>query len=137
VSLLFNRGDGLEWLKPVHITCAVLSFSGFFLRGIWMLQGSSLVNQRWVKIFPHVIDTLLLVSALIMLYVLHLSVIENNWLLAKIGALLIYIALGMLALKYGKNKRVRGVAWVSGLLVFMYIVSVALTKSILGFINWI
>ena len=127
----------MEWLKPVHITCAVLSFSGFFLRGLWMLQDSSLLNQRWVKIFPHVIDTLLLASALMMLYVLHLSVIENSWLLAKIGALLVYIALGMLALKYGKTKQVRGVAWGAGLLVFMYIVSVALTKSILGFIYWV
>ena len=127
----------MEWLKPVHITCAVLSFSGFLLRGIWMLQDSSLLNQKWVKIFPHVIDTILLVSALMMLYVLHLSAIENSWLLAKIGALLVYIALGMLALKYGKNKQVRGVAWVSGLLVFLYIMSVALTKSILGFINWV
>jgi len=127
----------LEWLKPVHITCAVLSFSGFFLRGIWMLQDSSLLDQKWVKIFPHVVDTLLLASALMMLYVLHLSVMEHSWLLAKIGALLVYIALGMLALKYGRNKQQRGVAWFSGLLVFLYIVSVALTKSILGFINWI
>lgn len=127
----------MEWLKPIHITCAVLSFSGFFLRGIWMLLDSNLINKKWVKIFPHVIDTLLLASALMMLYVLHLSIFENTWLLVKIGALLVYIALGMLALKYGKNKQVRCVAWGSGLLVFMYIVSVALTKSTLGFINWV
>lgn len=102
-----------------------------------MLLGSSMLIKKWVKILPHVIDTTLLGSALLMLSVLNLSVMENNWLLAKIIALLLYIALGMLALKYGKNKRVRGVAWGAGLLVFMYIVSVALTKSASGFIEWI
>lgn len=102
-----------------------------------MLTDSGLLHQKRVKVLPHVVDALLLGSALLMLYVLHVSVFEHNWLLAKIGALLVYIVLGMVALKWAKTKLVRGAAWCAGLFVFMYIVSVALTKSTLGFIEWI
>lgn len=127
----------MEWLKPIHISCVVLSFSGFFLRGIWMLTESDMLFRKWVKTLPHVIDAVLLGSALLMLYVLKLSVLENGWLLMKIGALLLYIALGMLALKYGKSRKVRGLAWCAGLMVFIFIVTVALTKSASGFVGWI
>ncbi len=84
----------------------------------------------WVKVLPHIVDTLLLLSAFLMLYTLQISVIENNWLIAKICALLAYIFLGMLALKRGKSLSVRVVSWLSAMLVFSYIVLVALTKSV-------
>lgn len=97
-----------------------------------MLIDSELLSNRWVRLFPHIIDTLLLSSAILMLYVLHISVLEQSWLMAKIIALLVYIVLGMVALKVAKTKPVRTVAWCSALLVFIYIVSVALTKSPYG-----
>jgi len=102
-----------------------------------MLMESSLLSQRWVKILPHIIDTTLLGSALLMLYVSRMSLSQNPWLMAKIIALIIYILLGMLALKKGRTKRVRGLAWGLGLLVFAYIVSVALSKSVAGFLSWL
>lgn len=123
-----------EWLKLIHVTCAMLSFSGFFVRGIFMISFAHKLKNRGVKILPHIVDTLLLTTALLMLYTLQLSVAENNWLIAKILALLLYIFLGMLALRPGRPKPVRIIAWLSGMVVFMYIVSVALTKSVLGFL---
>lgn len=127
----------MEWIKIIHISCAVLSFSGFFLRGIWMLSDSSLLYKRWVKTVPHIVDALLLFSAFLMLYILHWSVLDYLWLQVKIGALLVYIALGMLALKPGRSKRVRFVAWLLGLLVFLFIVSVAVSKSVFGFVVYL
>jgi len=124
----------MEWVKAIHVSCAVLSFSGFFLRGIWMLSGSSLLYKRWVKTAPHVIDATLLFSAFLMLYIMQWSVLDYQWLQVKIGALLVYIALGMLALKPGRSKRVRFAAWLLGLVVFLFIVSVAVSKSVFGFI---
>lgn len=127
----------MEWLKSIHVVCVVLSFSGFFLRGIWLLLESELLFNKWAKVLPHIIDTVLLGSALLMLYVLQISVFEQSWLMAKIIALLIYIVLGMVALKISKNKSMRTIAWCSALLVFLYIVSVALTKSPYGLMAWL
>ncbi len=98
-----------------------------------MIRASEKLQYRWVKVLPHIVDTVLLLSAFLMLYTLQLSVIENNWLIAKICALLVYIFLGMLALKPGRPLAVRVTAWISGMLVFLYIVSVALTKSAMVF----
>ena len=118
--------------KTIHVSCIVLSFSGFFIRGIWMLQGSATLQQRWVKTAPHIIDTLLLASAIVLAVQMRFSPLEHSWLMAKIIALLIYIGAGMVALRFGWSRNVRLGAWVFGLLTFSYIVSVALTKSVLG-----
>lgn len=121
-------------LKSIHVVCALLSFSGFFVRGIWMLKESALLQQRWVKILPHIIDTLLLASAIILAVQWRLSPLVQPWLMAKIVALLVYIGLGMVALRFGRSKGTRLFAWLLGLLTFVYIVSVALSKSALGWL---
>ena len=125
----------MEWIKVIHVSCVFLSFCGFFIRGIWMLSGSELLQKRWVKIAPHIIDTTLLASALLMLFVFQWSVFEQEWLQVKIGLLITYIGLGMVALKLGRTLIIRIVAWLTGLLVFLFIVLVAITKSVSGFIS--
>jgi len=121
-------------IKAIHLTCVALSFSGFFIRGIWMLQGSVKLKQRWVKITPHIVDTLLLASAVMLAVQWRLSPLEHAWLMAKIIGLLVYIGAGMVALRFGRSRNVRLTAWVFGLLTFLYIVSVALTKSVMGWL---
>jgi len=98
-----------------------------------MLSDSVMRHKTSVKILPHIIDTILLGSALMMLYVFEWSVKDNNWLQVKIVALLIYIGLGWLALNPRLAKNLRAAAWLSAIVVFVFIVSVALTKSALGF----
>jgi len=120
--------------KTIHLSCIVLSFSGFFVRGIWMLQGSARLKQRWVKMAPHIIDTLLLASAILLAVQMRISPLEHSWLIAKIVALLVYIGAGMVALRFGRSRNERLVAWVFGLLTFLYIVSVAFSKSVLGWL---
>ena len=124
-------------VKAIHITSVVLSFSGFFVRGIWMLRDSALLEQRWVKITPQLIDTVLLVSAVTLAVQWPLSPLQQPWLIAKIIALLAYIFVGLIALRLGRSKRVRLYAWLSAMLIFIYIVSVALTKSVLGWFVYI
>ncbi len=127
----------IEVIKIIHVTCVVLSFSGFFIRGIWMLKDSPLLQQRMVKITPQVVDTLLLVSAIVLAVQLRFSPMEQPWLMAKIIALLVYIGVGLLALRFGRSKSIRLYAWLFSLVTFLYIVSVALSKSILGFFVYI
>jgi uncharacterized membrane protein SirB2 len=120
-------------LKYLHLTTVGLSFTLFFLRGIWMLRDSAYRQQRWVKILPHVIDTLLLLSAIALTLIIHQYPFVNDWLTAKVITLLVYIGLGTVALKRGKNRKVRAAAWVAALLTFGYIVAVALYHDPLPF----
>ena len=116
-------------IKILHISCALLSFTGFFVRGMWMIFYPDELQQRWVKIAPHVIDTLLLGNAVFLAIQLHISPLQHSWLAAKILALIVYILLGSVALKHGKTQKIRITAWVCALLTISYIISVALTKS--------
>lgn len=123
----------MEWLKLIHVCCAGLSLSGFIGRGVLMMRESPLLNAHLVKKVPHLVDTLLLISAVTLAVRLRLSPMENPWLLAKIIALLFYIGLGVVALRLNSSKPLRIAAWVVALLVFAYIVAVAVTKSPLPF----
>lgn len=120
-------------IKYFHITCAALSGSFFLLRGIWMLRESDMLRQRSVKVLPHVIDTLLLASALVMVFWSGQYPFVQPWLTAKVVALIVYIALGTVALKRGKTKAVRTWALVAALATFGYIVMVALTRQAMMF----
>jgi len=119
-------------LKPVHVGAVALSGAGFVLRGLGMLAGAAWLQARAVRILPHVVDTVLLASALGLAWTLRLSPLAHPWLAAKIGGLLVYIALGMLALRPGRPRALRGCAGAGACLAFYYIVSVALTKDPLG-----
>ncbi|HHI93881.1 MAG TPA: hypothetical protein ENK04_10295 [Gammaproteobacteria bacterium] len=123
----------MESIKWLHVACALLSGSGFFTRGILMMRESAWLQVRMVKIIPHVVDTLLLVSAIVLASQWGWAALQEPWLLAKIVALLVYIGLGMVALRLGRSKRVRVVAWLAAMFVFVYIVSVAVNKNPLAF----
>jgi uncharacterized membrane protein SirB2 len=124
-------------LKTIHVTFAALSFSGFFVRGIWMLRDSPLLKQRWVRIAPQVVDTVLLASAIALAVQWRLSPLDQPWLMAKIIALVVYVGVGLVALRFGRTKTVRAAAWVLGMLIFAYIVSVAVTRSALGWFAFV
>jgi uncharacterized membrane protein SirB2 len=116
-------------LKHLHITFAALSGSFFLLRGLWMLLDSPMLQRRWVRVVPHVVDTLLLASALALVFWSGQYPFVQNWLTAKVLALLAYIVLGTIALKRGRTKGVRTFALLAALATFAYIVAVALTRQ--------
>ena len=116
-------------IKIIHIISIILSYILFSLRGIWMIQGSPLLKLRWVKILPHVIDTILLVSAIALVAMIQQYQGFNIWISAKIGALLLYILLGMVAFRFGKTQKIKTISWILAQIVFFYIVLVALTKN--------
>ena len=116
-------------LKHLHVTFAALSGSFFLLRGVWMLLDSPMLQRRWVRIVPHVVDTVLLTSALALVFWSGQFPFVQNWLTAKVLALLAYIVLGTIALKRGKTKGIRTFALLAALATFAYIVAVALTRQ--------
>lgn len=121
----------LALLKAVHVGCVAVSGAGFVLRGIWMLRDSPRLRASWVRVAPHVVDTLLLASAVGLAIGLHQYPLVHDWLTAKVVGLVVYIGLGMVALRFGPTRRVRAGAWVLALATFAYIVVVALTRQVL------
>jgi len=116
-------------LKTVHVTCVAASYAFFFARGVWMMRESALLQRRWVQFVPHLIDTALLLSAIWMAVMIRQYPFVNAWLTAKLLGLVVYIGLGMVALKRGRERRARIAAWVAAQAVFFYIVAVALTRN--------
>lgn len=94
-----------------------------------MLRESDMLKRRWVKILPHIVDTLLLSSALVLVFQSSQYPFIQSWLTAKVIALITYIVLGTIALKRGKTKAARSLALTAALATFAYIVMVALTKQ--------
>ncbi|MDN3519359.1 SirB2 family protein [Aquisalimonas lutea] len=117
-------------LKHVHQISAGLSLVLFIIRGLWMMTGSGMLRRTWVRVLPHVVDTVLLASALALAWTIAQYPFVHGWVTAKVLALVVYIALGTVALKRGRTLRVRVTAWIAALAVFGYIVAVAVTKDV-------
>jgi uncharacterized membrane protein SirB2 len=118
-----------ETLKWVHVAAVIASGAGFVARAALMLAGSPLLAARFVRVAPHVIDTVLLAAAIAMAVMARLSPHAHPWLAAKIAGLLVYIVLGAMALKYGRTRRTRVLALVGAVLTFAYIVGTALQRD--------
>ncbi|OJA07315.1 SirB2 family protein [Halomonas sp. QHL1] len=121
-------------LKHLHITTAYASLAFFVLRALWSVRRVSLLQARWVKIVPHVIDTLLLTFGVTLAVILNFWPLPS-WLSAKITALVIYILLGTVAIKRGKTPKIRASAAVAAVLVFAYIVGAAVERSPLSWLG--
>ena len=121
------------FVKYVHVACVVLSLAGFAARGALMLRASPLLQTRFVRVAPHVVDTLLLGSALWLAWMMHQAPFVHGWLTAKVLGLLAYIVLGSIALRRGRTRAVRAAAFAGALLAAGYVVAVALAKDPLPF----
>lgn len=116
-------------IKAVHVGSVVVSFSLFFVRGLWMMRAPARLARTWVRVLPHIVDTLLLTSALTLAFLSRQYPFVEPWLTAKVVALLAYILIGMFALRRGRSRATRITAWFAALGVFAYIVGVALTRD--------
>ena len=122
-------------LKDLHVGCVIVSGIGFLVRGMWRLFNSPMLDRRWVRVFPHVIDTMLLGSAISMAVLSAQYPFAQNWLTAKLAGLLVYILCGSMALKRAKTPVSRAQFFIAALLAYAYIVSVALARNPLPFLT--
>ncbi|NYT86821.1 SirB2 family protein [Pollutimonas harenae] len=112
-------------IKHLHMTAAVLSILFFVIRAYWSVTGSSLLQHRLVKTLPHVVDTVLLLAGIALAAMIGAN---QPWILAKIVALIAYIGVGTIAIKRGKTPKTRAIAALVAILIFAYIVGVAINK---------
>ena len=116
-------------LKQLHLSTIALTLALFVLRGFWMMRQSPRLQARWVRIVPHLNDSLLLASGISLAILTQQYPLVNDWLSAKFFALILYIVLGTIALKRGQTRSQRIAAWIAALLVFGYMVVVAVTRD--------
>lgn len=120
----------------IHGLAVVLSLIGFILRGIWMLKDSPRLKARWVKITPHVVDTVLLISALVASYLMFWRYgVNPDYVTVMMVGLVAYIVLGLIALRLGKTKAIRGSAWVLAIVLFLYISAAGGMKTATPFMS--
>jgi uncharacterized membrane protein SirB2 len=125
------------WLRYVHVGLATLSLALFALRGAWMLAGSARLQDRWVRVVPHVIDTLFLGTGIALAIRIRQYPFAEPWLTAKVLGLVAYIILGSLALKAGRTRGIRVAAFVAALAAFAYIVGVARSRNPWSWLLWL
>ena len=116
-------------LKHLHVSCVVLSFLGFLLRIFWRWRASPQLMHPLTRRLPHLLDSVLLGSALLMAWMSAQYPFQQPWLTAKFFGLLTYIVCGSLALKRARTPRGRALAFGGAVLAFAYIVGVALTRQ--------
>ncbi len=110
---------------------AYLTVIGFVVRGLWSISGSDQLNHKWVKVVPHLVDTLLIALGVAMTIQLSLS-LSSDWLIAKLLGLLAYIGFGVLTMR-AITKPVKLLGFGAALLSVSYIFSVAFSRNVWPF----
>jgi len=122
-------------IKFIHVSAVFISFFFFVTRYYWMIAKPSQLQVQWVKISPHIIDTVLLSTAIILTIQISQYPFVDAWLTSKVLALLAYIVIGSVALKRGRNKQVRIIAGIIAIVIFLFMITVAVSKNATGFMG--
>ena len=116
----------------IHIGCVIASGSLFFTRGCMMLAGLPAANHVALRRISVVVDSLLLAAAITLTTIIHQYPFVQAWLTVKVILLVVYIVLGVLALRRGRTRAVRATCFAAAMIVFLFIVTVARTHDPLG-----
>ncbi|WP_223669809.1 SirB2 family protein [Kangiella shandongensis] len=115
--------------KHIHMTLAFITIIGFLVRSVWLFKQSPMLNKKWVKITPHVIDTLLLTSGIVLLATWYGGVV-TSWLAIKLVMIVLYIVFGIVAFKT-QSAAIRGTSFTLAIISFATILYLARIKPAL------
>ena len=122
----------LLFLKYLHIVSVAASFGLFFLRGLWVMQSYPDSQEKWVRILPHAVDSILVLSALAMLATSPLKGWPGDWLTVKLALIVIYAMLAWSLFRAARGLAAKILAWLLGLLVLLFITTIAVLQHPLG-----
>lgn len=117
-------------LKFLHLLLVGLVFISFISRIILAETNPARLHTKWLKIIPHVVDTLLLLSGFGLVIQGQWLAGDYHWLLTKLLILFIYILLGVAAMRIQKWRWLTTIAAIACLFL---IVKIAVSKKIFGF----
>ena len=121
-------------IRAIHILAVTLSGSLFALRGLGVLAGARWPRFAPVRYLSYTIDTVLLTAALMLVTILPAAVFANHWLTVKLVLVVVYVVLGVFALRRGRTPRARAICYAAALLVFGTIVGIARMHHPLGWL---
>lgn len=124
-----------RWYNTIlwtHIWCVIASGTVFFIRGCLMLVDKPIANHAVFRRLSVLIDTTLLTAAILLTIIIHQYPFVQAWLTVKVLLLLVYIGLGVFALRRGKTRTSRTTYFVAAMLVFLFIVTVARSHNSMG-----
>jgi uncharacterized membrane protein SirB2 len=121
-------------IRLVHIGCVALSGSLFAVRGALRCAEYAIANHRALRLGSYAIDTTLLVAAALLTTILHQYPFVNGWLTAKVVLLVPYVGFGTLALKRGRTRRIRIIAFAAALLIYIFMIGVAVAHQPIGWL---
>lgn len=117
-------------IKAIHISSAILSISLFLLRSYWLINYSNMLTKKTMKLLPHIVDSILLTSAFMMIYIERIPLGAGNpWITSKVVAVIFYILIGLYIFRFSKNDCQKYIALVINVLLYIYIISTAITKN--------
>jgi len=119
-------------IRNLHILTAVFSVLMFSMRFLLIREPAGL-QRRWIRVLPHVNDTLLLTFAILLCIATHQAPLVTPWLTEKVLVVILYILAGLFALKWAKSRGGQVTWFIIALVLFAYTASIAVSKSPLIF----
>ncbi|MEO3429316.1 SirB2 family protein [Pelagibius sp. CAU 1746] len=122
-------------IRLVHVWAVVASGLLFALRGLAGVLGAAWPRAAPLWHLSIAIDTVLLTAALMLMTAVGQYPFVDGWLTVKVTLLAVYVGLGIVALGGRRSPTARFSAWLAALLIYGFVVSVALTRDPLGLIG--
>ena len=115
--------------KGLHVACALVSLLLFLWRGRLALRGHR-IPQRWLRRVPDSVDTLLLITGVALMFITAQYPLVDDWMSLKLSGVVLYIVLGLVALRFEGGPRIRRAAFIAAILTFTGIVWLAHVRSL-------
>lgn len=123
-------------IKALHVWLVLTSGSLFALRGLLVLGGKPLGNHAALRFLSYGIDTALLAAAFMLMTMLHLYPIAQDWLTLKVLLLVVYVLLGVQALRRARTTRARLGWYLAALATYALMFGIARAHHPLGWLRW-
>ena len=116
-------------LKYVHIVSVAVSFGLFFVRGLWLMRSYPEPQEQWVRVLPYVVDTALVVSALVVMMMSPQKGWPGDWLSVKLVLVVIYAALVLYLFRWARGRAPKVVVWIVALIVFLFVTTISVVRD--------
>ena len=116
-------------IRQLHILTAALSVTLFTIRFLLLVRSPAWQPGRWLKVLPHVNDSLLLIFAILLCIIIQQAPLITPWLTEKVTAVILYILAGMFALKWSKTRLSKIIWFIIAIFMFAYAANIAINKG--------
>lgn len=122
-----------EMAKHLHVTAVVVSVLLFSVRFALSIMEHQARNNKLLKVIPHIVDTILLGSAIWLVFLSPMTQVDG-WIASKVIGVVLYIVSGFYALKWAKSKRSQILGFISAIVWITVTMGVAFSKQAFSFL---